>query len=160
MERRQAKRRQKMIIGIVVVMAIVLFAVVLGLTLSDKGVVDESIFESSDTRLVVSMDANVASFEDGEYEPGITRTIYYHNGREITKVEIYFEYETEDEARTANENILLEGKDWAASKSLRGRFIVFDMVPEQYKGLLVEQIRGTIEDMRAAGTLLEEEPKE
>ena len=154
--RRQAKRRQKMIIGVVIAVAVVLLAVVIALTLSSKGEVNSSIFEPADDRLVISMGADVASFENGEYEPKVTRIIYYHNGKEITKAEIYFEYETEDEAKKANENIALAGKDWATGKSLRGRFIVFDVASEQYNGLSVGQMKQTIEDMRAAGTLLEE----
>ena len=155
--RRQAKRRQKMIIGVVVAVAVVLLAVVIALTLGGKGEVNYSIFLPAGDRLVASMNAEAASFEDGEYEPEITRIIYYHNGKEITKVEVYFEYESEDEAKKANENITLAGKEWATGKSLRGRFIVFDVASEQYNGLSVEQMRRTLEDMRAAGTLLEED---
>lgn len=154
--RRQAKRRQKMIIGVVVAVAAVLLAVVIALTLSGKGEVNPSIFEPADDRLVASMSAEMASFEDGEYEPEITQIIYYHNGKEITKMEVYFEYESEDEAKKANENVTLVGKEWATGKSLRGRFIVFDVASGQYNGLSVEQMKRTLEDMRAAGTLLEE----
>lgn len=156
MERsRRAKQRQNRIIGAVVMVAVILLAVVLALTLGGNRPVDETIFETGDNRLVVSMNADMASFEDGEYEPEITRIVYYHNGKNITNMEIYFEYQTEDKAKEAYGNISLEGKDWATGKNLNGRFIIFDVAPGQYGGLTVEQMEGTIENMRAAGTLLE-----
>lgn len=159
MERRsrRARQRQNRIVGAVVIVAAVLLVVVVALALSGNRAVDESIFESSDNRLVISMDAETASFEDGEYEPEVTRIVYYHNGKDVTKMEIYFEYETEDVAKEANDNIILAQKEWATSKSLKGRFIVFDVASGQYKGLTVEQIKETIDNMRAAGTLLEKE---
>ena len=157
MERsRRAKQRRNRIVGVVVAVAVLLLAVVLALTLGGSRPVDEAIFESGDNRLVISMSADMASFEDGEYEPEVTRIIYYHNGKNITKMEIYFEYQTEDEAKEAYGNVSLEGKDWATGKNLNGRFIIFDVASGQYGGLTVEQMEGTIENMRAAGTLLEE----
>ena len=158
MERsRRVRQRQNRIIGAVVIVAAILLAVVIALSLSGDRPVDESVFNGGDNRLVVSMSAEVASFEDGKYEPEVTRIVYYHNGKDITKMEIYFEYETEAVAKEANENISLEGKDWATEKKLSGRYIVFNVASGQYKGLSVEQMKETIENMRAAGTLLEEE---
>ena len=75
-------------------------------------------------------------------------------------MEIYFEYQTEDEAKTADENITLDEKDWAESKTLNGRYIIFKVAAGQYKGLTVEEMQETIENMRAAGTLLEETEEE
>lgn len=159
MERRsrRVRQRQNRIVGAVVIVAVLLLAVVMALTLGGNRAVDESIFEPGDNRLVISMNAETASFEDGEYEPEVTRIVYYHNGKNITKMEIYFEYETEDAAKEANDNIVLAQKEWATGKSLKGRFIVFDVASGQYRGLTVEQMEETIDNMRAAGTLLEKE---
>ena len=158
--RRRIKHRQGLIIGIVLVVIAAVFAIIAGIVLSNNRSVDESIFESSDNRLVISMNDEMASFEDSEYEPEITRIIYYHDGKNITKMEIYFEYKTEDEAKEANAKITLDGKDWATDKKLQGRFIVFDVAPGQYNRLSVEQMKDTIENMRAAGALLEETTEE
>ena len=89
--RRRIKHRQGLIIGIVLVVIAAVFAIIAGIVLSNNRSVDESIFESSDNRLVISMNDEMASFEDSEYEPEITRIIYYHDGKNITKMEIYFE---------------------------------------------------------------------
>lgn len=157
MERRRVRQRQKRIIGAVLAAAVVILAVVIALSLGGRNrAVDEAIFEPGDNRLVVAMGADMTSFEDSEYEPEVTRIIYYHNGKNITKMEIYFEYQTEDEAKTADENITLDEKDWAESKTLNGRYIIFKVAAGQYKGLTVEEMQETIENMRAAGTLLEE----
>lgn len=158
MERsRRAKQRQNRIIGIVVaVAAVVLLVAILVPTLIGKQPVDETLFDGGDNRLVVSMNSEMASFEDGEYEPEITRIVYYHDGNNVNKMEIYFEYATEDEAKAANDEITLDGKDWATGKRLNGRFIIFDVAAGQYQGLTVAQMQETIENMRAAGTLLED----
>lgn len=161
MERRKiARRRQRIIIGLVIALSVIFLGIVVVLIFCGNQLVDESIFEPSDNRLVISMNDEVASFEDSEYEPEITRIIYYHDGKNITKMEIYFEYKTEDEAKAANAEITLDGKDWATGKKLRGRFIVFDVAPGQYNRLSVEQMKNTIENMRAAGTLFEETTEE
>ena len=159
MERREkARRMQKKRIGILVaVVTLLVFAFVgIGIALSDNHPVDESIFTPGDGRLVVAMSSDVASFDESEYEPEITRIVYFHNGKDITDMKVYFGYNTVEEAKEANENITLDDKEWAVDKKMRGKYIVFNVNKNQYEGITVEEMEQTIAGMRSAGTLLDE----
>lgn len=155
MERRKkALKRRNKIIGIsCAAVVFVILTIVIAVGLSDSRPVDETFFEPGDNKLVMSIGSNIASFEDSEYEPEITRIVYDHNGKDITGMKIYFEYDTIEDARNAYENISVDDKDWANNKRISGKYIVFNAKPDQYEGFSVEEMEKIINGMEAAGAL-------
>lgn len=159
-EKQQKKRIALIATAVVAIVAVIVVAVVLAFSSGFRKQVNEEFFESVDDKLVVSIDAENASFENSEYEPEITRIVYYHDGTNITGMEIYYEYKTDEEASAANGKISMDGKDWAASKNLSGRYIVFGVVADEYAGLTVAQMKETIENMKAAGATIDSASEE
>ena len=148
--------RNKMWLGGVAVVLLII-AVVVGIVLGNRQEpIADDYFMSDETKLVQSMPANVAAFEENEeYSPMVTHIVYYHgDGPEVTGVKVYFEYENEDRAQTANANITMDKKSWSTGKRLNGKYIVFGVKGEQYDGLTVAQVSDNIASMEAAGGLL------
>jgi hypothetical protein len=106
-------------------------------------------------KLVLSMDRDIASFEDGEYEPDITHVVYYYTGNTINNVRIFFAYDTKAEAKTAYNNISMEDKNWALKKKLHGKYVVFELDSSQYNQLTTEMVKEGIASMTAAGGTVE-----
>ena len=138
-----------MIIGIVFLLVVVMVGVGAGLKVANS--LDDSYFQTKGNRMVLSLNKEIASFDDSEYEPDITHIVYYYGGNKINNVKIFFAYETKGEARTAYKNISMEGKDWALKKKLQGRFVVFELGSDQYDQLTTEEVKESIISMKAAG---------
>ena len=142
--------------GIAVVLLIVV--VIVGIVLGNRQEpITDGYFVSDETKLVQSMPASVAAFEENEeYSPSITHIVYYYGGgSEVTGMRVYFEYENEEQAVEANANISMEKKNWSTGRRLNGKYIVFGVKGEQYSGLTVAEVRANIESMGAAGGLIE-----
>lgn len=143
-------------VAIVLLVAIVIVGIVLG---NRQEPIEDGYFVSDETKLVQSMPANVAAFEENEeYSPMVTHIVYYHgDGPEITGVKVYFEYENEEQAVSANANITMDKKSWSTGKRLNGKYIVFGVKGEQYNGLTVAEVSDNITSMEAAGGLLKKD---
>lgn len=139
------------VIAVAAVIAVV--ALVAGFSWREKYSTDY--FVSDETKLVMGMDNEIASFEESEFEPAVTYVVYYYNGDTVRGMKVFFAYGSEAEAKEANKNIAMDGKEWAMNKNLSGKYIVFDVKKDQYEDLDVSLIRKMIESMREAGTLYE-----
>ncbi|MBQ2695213.1 hypothetical protein IJG04_01055 [Candidatus Saccharibacteria bacterium] len=145
--------KKALIISIVVAVIVLVVAVVLALVnMAPK--IEDGYFVSDDSKLVVSMDKKMASFVEGEYEPDYTRIVYYYNGNNITGAKIFFEYEDEESAKLANENISVGELDWAIDKTLNGKYIVLQVKSSEYNGMTTEEVRSNIRQMEKAGVAL------
>ncbi|MBQ7202333.1 hypothetical protein IJS18_03050 [Candidatus Saccharibacteria bacterium] len=138
-----------MIIGIVVLMIIIMVAV--GVSLQAMNNLGDSYFVSDKHKLVLTMNKDVASFEEGEYEPDLTHIVYYYSGDKINNVRIYFAYDSRSDAKYANKKIDMSDKPWASKKRQLSRYVVFDLTPDQYEGLTTNEVKDSIVGMRAAG---------
>lgn len=151
MEKRVSKKKNMIITLAVVVVTVV--AIVIGVIVSQEPALDDDYFVSDETKLVMSLNRDVAAFEEGTYEPEVTHLVYYYTGDEVTGMRIYFEYFTEAEAEVAFNNISMKDKNFATTKRRNGRYVVFDAVRARYEGMTVEQVEKNISSMRAAGGL-------
>lgn len=159
-EKRTKKRtgKWKAVLAVVaVVVVIIAIVVVAGFAWQEK--YDDDYFVSDDEKLVIGMNDDIASLEDGEYEPGVTYLVYYYNGDKIDSMKVFFAYDSKESAAVANENITMDEKGWATNKKLNSKFIVFDVAEDQYDILKTEDVRKIIEDMKIAGTLYEPDVK-
>lgn len=138
------KLKQYRILTIVAVVAAVIVTA-LAVILSLPRPISDDYFVNDDTKLVLKLDASQAAYQTGEYEPGTTYVVYYYDGEKITNARIYFKYDSDAEAREANQHISLDDKVWAYEKQLNGKYIVFNLVRDQYANLTTEYVRGIIE---------------
>ncbi len=138
-----------MIIGIVVLMIIIMVAV--GVSLQAMNNLGDSYFVSDKHKLVLTMNKDVASFEEGEYEPDYTHVVYYYSGNEIKTVRIFFEYDNRSDAKYANKKIDMTTKPWASKKRQLNRYVVFELTPDQYENLTTNEVKDSIISMKAAG---------
>lgn len=156
MTKRESERKElwkNLLSALAVATVIVAIALVAGFSWRER--YDEDYFVSDDTKLVIAMDSEIASFEDGEFEPETTYVVYYYTGDTVRGMQVFYAYDSNEEAKLANENITVDGKDWAVSKSLNGKYIIFSVTSDQYENLSATSVKNIIESMRAAGTLRE-----
>ncbi|MBQ6375421.1 hypothetical protein IJJ37_00590 [Candidatus Saccharibacteria bacterium] len=153
----RVRERGKMLVGIATIVVMLIVVVVILAVVSRQEPISEGYFRSDDTKLVLSLTPEVSAFElNEEYEPEVTRIVYFYDGNKVTGAKIYFEYADEEAARKAYDNTSMEGKTWATSRRLNGRYIVYSVKAEQYKDLTAEQVRENIAGMKAAGGVVEE----
>lgn len=110
-------------------------------------------FKTDETKIVMTMNAEMATFEESEYEPKLTHIVYFHDGEKITNVKVYYEYETEDEAREALDKITM---DYYSGKKLEGKYIVLQAKRDEYDGLTVEYMEEQYDYSKAAGIIINE----
>ena len=151
MEKRLNKRKY-LVISLAAV-AVVAVAIVVGIVSSSGPVLNDDYFVSDGTKLVMSLTPEMAAFEDDANEPDVTHIVYYYNDGKVTDAKVYYEYRTEDLARTAYSNIDMKNRDWTTTRRLSGKYIVFNALKAKYDGMTTEQVQRNIDDMRAAGGL-------
>ncbi len=130
-----------------VFIVLLLIAVVTTLFFMNRVTYDDDYFVTDDTKIVLSMDAKTTGFEDSKYVPPITHVVYYYSGDEITGVKVFYEYKDNEVARKANEKISMDGKDWANSKALNGKYIIFSMNKDEYEGVTATDTRESVKSI-------------
>ncbi|MBQ6486852.1 hypothetical protein IJI89_00275 [Candidatus Saccharibacteria bacterium] len=155
--KRKIEFREDFAVALIITGVFLLVAVMVGIGMNLQAInkLDNSYFKSDAMKLVLSMDRDIASFEDGEYEPDITHVVYYYTGNTINNVRIFFAYDTKVEAKTAYNNISMEDKNWALKKKLHGKYVVFELDSSQYNQLTTEMVKEGIASMTAAGGTVE-----
>ena len=145
--------REDFAIAMIITSIFVLVAVMVGMGMNLQVInrVNSSYFKSDGIKLVLSMNKDIASFDDSDYEADITHVVYYYTGNTINNVRVFFAYDTRDEARIAYDNISMDGKDWALKKMLQGKYVIFELDSDQYSVLTTEKVKDNIASMIAAG---------
>ena len=140
--KRKIEFREDFAVALIITGVFLLVAVMVGIGMNLQAInkLDNSYFKSDAMKLVLSMDRDIASFEDGEYEPDITHVVYYYTGNTINNVRIFFAYDT---------------KNWALKKKLHGKYVVFELDSSQYNQLTTEMVKEGIASMTAAGGTVE-----
>lgn len=147
---------KRMVAGVVTVLIVVIVVILAVVSATYQEPIPDGYFVSDDTKLVLSLPAEVSSFEENpDFEPMVTRIVYEYDDDKITGAKIYFEYENADLAKEADRNITMDQKDWATSRRVNGKYIVFGVKPEQYSGMTATQVRDDILSMQAAGAMVE-----
>ena len=138
-----------MIVGIVVLAVVVMVG--LGVTMGSMERIDDSYFVSDGTKLVLSMDREVASYEEGDFEPELTHLVYYYRGNTVNDVKIFYQYENKEMAAEADRRLSLDERDWAVKKKLNGKYLIFDLASSQYDKMTTNEVKESILSMKAAG---------
>lgn len=137
-------------VGLLLVALIVVVMMILKFNQNEK--IDSSYFHDDDKKIVLTMDRDNATLDDSEFEPEITHVVYYYEGDKIVSARAFYEYDTEAEAEEANKN--LELGEFADSKKINGRFVVFDINNSQYQNLTVTELRKNIELLKQIDALI------
>jgi len=155
---KEDKKKKNLTLIIAAVVAIVILVVVTVILANFKSDIPEEInddyFVSDGNKIVLSLDDEMASFINGEFEPSITHIVYYCNGNKIYNKKYFFVYSDEGEANVAYEEIGDNYKEWASSKELNGKYIIFQDNSESYERLSTERVKDDIERMKAVGGAL------
>lgn len=160
-EKKCIKNKKWWFLGLVVTaLLIVCLAIVLALVNvknEELEEIDDSYFVSSDSKMVLSMDDSMVQYETSEYEPGITRIVYYIDGDKVNNVKFFFEYISDEQAAEAYENISLDDKAWATSAKLNGKYIVIDTKESWYDDLTAKQVWNNIRSLHLVDAVVEVE---
>lgn len=141
------------IFGIVAAAALLIVVVVVILNLNRYEEIGEGFFDDNERQIVATMNAETAGFEESEWEAPVTRVIYYlDGGNKPTNVRVFYEYDSDEAAREAFSHVSLG--DFATSKKLNGRYIIFQAKSAFYKDVMVENLRDEIKTLRDAGVFL------
>ena len=121
LSKRTIEFREDFAIAMIITSVFILVAVMVGVGMNLQAInrLNSSYFKSDGMKLVLSMNKDIASFDDSDYEADITHVVYYYTGNTINNVRVFFAYDTKNEARTAYNNISMDGKHWALKKKLQ-----------------------------------------
>lgn len=148
-----AKKNNKgLIIGICCGVVAVVVAIVLIVLFVIKpgglgGGLSDDYFVSDDTKLVMTLDSEQASFDDGEYAPAKSHMVYYYSGDKITGMSVFYEYADEATAKLAYDHIDDEARAEAKEIKMRGKYIEIVMKEDSYSDSTPEEIKQQIEFM-------------
>ena len=137
-------------VGLLIVALVLVIVAIVNFSQNEK--FDSGYFHDDDSKIVLTMDRNTAALDDSIYEPNITHIVYYYDGNKITGVRAFYEYSTEEEAKTAYAHLGLG--DYADGKKLSGRFIVFNVKSMQYENLTVEDLKKNVELLKGIDALI------
>ena len=157
-KQKEQKKKNRIIIVTIIVVAVVILAIVaviiMSLNLGKPEEINDDYFVTDSSKIVLSLDDGMSSFVDGEFEPEITHIVYYNNGEKISNIRIFFVYDDNDKASAAYDWIGDNYKDWASSKELNGKYIIFQDSNTSYENLSTETIKDRIENIKAVGGAL------
>ena len=152
--RKQDGTRVVAIMIVALVFVVLLVSLIVGMGAMKNEQYSDDYFVSDGSKLVLSLDKATTSFIDEDSELDVTHIVYYYSGGNIREVKIFFAYNDGDEAKTADEKIDEDYKEWAVSKEVNGKYLIFEVDQETLEGVTTEEIRDNIENMKAAGLAL------
>ena len=152
--RKQDGTRVVAIMIVALVFVVLLVSLIVGMGAMKNEQYSDDYFVSDGSKLVLSLDKATTSFVNEDSEPDVTHIVYYYSGGNIREVKIFFAYNDGDEAKTADEKIGEDYKEWAVSKEVNGKYLIFEVDQETLEGVTTEEIRDNIENMKAAGLAL------
>lgn len=157
-KKKKEKKNKNLTVIIASVVAVIALVIVVIALANFKLRVPEEInddyFVTGGNKVVLSLNDEMSSFVDGEFEPEITHVVYYCNGEKINNIKIFFVYDDEDEASAAYDWIGDNYEDWASNKELNGKYIIFQDNSDSYEDLSTSVMKDRIENMKAVGGAL------
>lgn len=136
------------IIGIAVMMVVAIVVVII-MNVNRIEPIGDNYFVSDGTKLVLNASGDMASVNSEDERPVAVHTVYYYGGDKINNVKIFFEYTDEEQAKAASELIGESYKEWAESKKINGKYIVFQLGKSQYDGLTTDAVKQRIDSLES-----------
>ncbi|MBQ6409677.1 hypothetical protein IJI18_00260 [Candidatus Saccharibacteria bacterium] len=139
-------------IWVLLAVAALILVIIAIVNFSQNEKFDSSYFHDDDKKIVLTMNAKNAELDNSDWEPEITHVVYYYDNNKIVNARVFYEYKTDAEAEEAYKNLALG--EFATSKKISGRFVVFDVNKMQYENLTVQELRENIESLKGIGVLV------
>lgn len=141
--KRAKKLNLKTFYNVLIFVALVAVVVVLIVMNNNNNKIEitDDYFVSDDSKYVSTMDKEITNYENSEYEPPISHMVYYISGDMVSDIKLFYEYDDEDDAKEAYDNISMDDKKWATGKTLNGKYIIFQFVKDEYKGMTAEEAK-------------------
>lgn len=145
---RETKRKNIIagaIVGVIAIVVAVVLIVVFAAT--RKQTLGDSYFVSDDSKYVLTMDLSDNSEEEGsDLNPLKSHAVYYYSGDTITGLKTYYEYKTEEAAKTIYDSLKDSVEESPAEKiELDGKYIVMTMPASDYENATATQIKEEID---------------
>ena len=152
MAKNDKKNNKGLIIGICCGVVALIIAIVLIVIFVVKpgglgGSLSDAYFVSDDTKLVMTLDSEQASFEDEEYAPAKSHMVYYYSGDKVTGMSVFYEYGDEATAKLAYDHIDDDARAEAKEIKIRGKYIEVVMKEDSYSEATPEEVKQQIEFM-------------
>ena len=132
---------------VALIVAIVLIVVFVAKPGGAGGDLSDAYFVSDDSKLVMTLESDEASYDEEEYAPAKSHMVYYKSGDKITGVSVFYEYKDEATAKLANDHISDESRAEAKEIKLRGKYIEIVMKEDTYSDTTADEIKQQIEFM-------------
>ncbi len=143
----KAKKDSKNLIAwICAVVAVVAIVIVAAILATRSGApLDESYFESDDSKYVLTVEADDMLTEGEEYIPVRSHLVYYYSGDAITDLKNYYLFDDEETAKLAYEYYKENLSDEYKDISLSGKYIIFTEKEAEYEGITANDIKQQLE---------------
>ncbi len=144
MAEKKSKNLIMWICAIVAIIAVVVVAIILGTRSSVT--LNDSYFESDDTKYVITVDAENMLTEGEEYVPVKSHLVYFYSGNDITSFKTYNEYANADTAQKAYE--YYKNADFSSryeNIEVDGKYLILTNDKSDYEGTTANDIKQQIE---------------
>ena len=146
------KADRKTLIGVIAAVVALILVVIMIVILSLPEKFDSKYFHDTNNKIVLTMDNETSALDDSPYEASIIHLVYYHDGTKVNNMRVFYEYPDEDMAMTAIAELKMG--DFAESRKLNGRFIVYQAAKSQYEGMTVEDVKNKVEQLKELDALI------
>ena len=148
-EKKQIDYKTWILVGFATVALVIVIGLILNFTQNEK--FDSGYFHDTNGKIVLTMTKDKSALENSIYESNITHVVYYYDGnKNIVNARAFYEYKDEEEAKAAYPHLGLG--EFADSKKMSGKFVVFQVKKELYTDLTVDKVeesRGLLKEIEA-----------
>lgn len=139
------KKKRNIIIACMAIIALIIIVIVTIVVINKNALNNGSFFVSDNTKLVLPLESgDRLSSDEDEPAPQKTYFVYYYKDNDITDFKVYQEFANDSVAKEAytyyKNNLIPYLKD----VSIDGKFVIITHLPEEYKSITAEDVRGTI----------------
>ena len=131
-------------IGVILVVAIIVAIVI---ALNNNGISSTNYFESNDTQLVMTLDANELITSGEEFAPLRARIVYKYSGDKITDVTSYYEFENSNSAKAGLDYLIAQNEGNYKDIYIDGNYVVIVSNESDYSDLTIKDVKDQIEFM-------------
>ena len=146
MANKAKKENKNMIIGGICAAVVVVVIIVVAVLLATNGnKLNDSYFQSDDTKYVLTVESELTGDEEEDvYTPVKTHIVYTYSGDEVTGMKTYGECADASSAQKAFDAIKESGEDMT-NYALDGKYIIVTATPDQYEGMTASDVKSQIE---------------
>lgn len=132
-----------------IVAAVVIIVVIIVVAISSNQKIDDSFFVSDGTKYVLPLEygGDILGLETGEYIPEAGYAVYFYSGDNVTGLKIYYEYDSEETAKSATKYLNDEKPEDSAVNGIdaNGKYVVISVDKMFYEGITAEEVKQQVD---------------